>query len=194
MRLRVDLGWNERTVFQKVIANSDFWGEVPLPYHRLVRAEFKAGEEEQRIDLLYLRNDGWLVPCELKIGGTAKDSHGQLLRYTSDLHYNPWTLGRVMEERGVYDGDGLVTIVDDTFDEWLTANGLDDPDINTPVVRGGILIDEAFPAQLRTAVRYLNSTTDLTILLVEARGNTEADWTVESAELWMRLDFSEIDP
>ena len=41
----------------------------------------------------YLRQDGAIIPCELKIGGNSKDSHGQLIRYIAALHYrNPFDL------------------------------------------------------------------------------------------------------
>ncbi len=192
--LKADLNWDEARIFNGVISKADFWGEVPLPGHRLVRAEFKAGAEAQRIDLLYLRSDGCLVPCELKIAGNAVDSHGQLLRYTADLHYNPWTLRRVVDQRGLYENGHFVASFGPDIWEWMHVNDLDDLSATAPVVRGGILIDEEFPSSLRTTVRYLNDTTDLSIRLVEARAHTEAAWTPESPELWMRLDFVDVEP
>ena len=86
-----DLGWEEVNHFQRLIKGADLWETFPAVGLTLVDAEFKGGDENQRIDLLYLRNDGGLLPCELKIGGTAKDSHGQLIRYMADLSFQ--TLG-----------------------------------------------------------------------------------------------------
>ena len=66
---------------------ANIWPDFPEKGYRLVGVEFKAGDEEQRVDILYIRDDGALLPCELKIGGTSRDTHGQLIRYIADLQF-----------------------------------------------------------------------------------------------------------
>jgi hypothetical protein len=83
--LKKDLGWRENEELRQVIRKGDIWSYFPAKNYTLVGVEFEPGDEKQRIDILYIRDDGGILPCELKIGGTSLDTHGQLIRYIADL-------------------------------------------------------------------------------------------------------------
>lgn len=191
--LSAKLGWSEVKHVQAMLRKSDLWDDLPFRDATLVRHEFKAGLEDQRIDLLFLRADRTLYPCELKIRGKSKDTHGQLLRYVADLHYGPkWTVGKVREHHAAYT-NGLETplsglspeagsatlattqrVLDDKFHEFLARHQLQEGDA-VGLYRGGALIDEEFPAQLMTAVRFLNAECRLDIRLLKLAAFTEGD-------------------
>ncbi len=63
--LKADFGWREVQHLQNVIRKSDNWDDFPAKGYTLVAGEMKAGDEDQRIGVLYIRNDGALLPCEL---------------------------------------------------------------------------------------------------------------------------------
>ena len=212
IRLSADLGWREVEHVQTMLRKSDIWGDFPFEGATLVRHEFKPGDEDQRIDLLFIRSDCTLYPCELKVGGTSKDTHGQLLRYLADLHFTPdWTVAKVRERHAAFMGSiktpmpglsveagagSLVTarhVLDDEFNEFLARHELHDGDA-VGLYRGGALIDEEFPAQLVTAVRYLNDECAFDIRLVKLEAFTEDDWTPEASEMWMRIDLVDVTP
>lgn len=83
--LKHDLKWGESRHLQDVLIKADFWAGFPEEGLRLITAETKPGGGRQRVDLLFLRDDGGVIPCELKLGGRGLDTHGQLIRYIADL-------------------------------------------------------------------------------------------------------------
>jgi hypothetical protein len=101
--LKKDLKWPE-VQLQNMLIKADIWDNFPAVGLSLVRAEFKGSDENQRIDILYLRDDGGLLPCELKIGGEAKDSHGQLIRYMADLSFQTLNLAYLNEQAEIFRG------------------------------------------------------------------------------------------
>jgi hypothetical protein len=193
--LKRDFRWREVQELQNVLRKSDIWSDFPARGYTLVNAEFKGGDEDQRIDLLYLRNDGALLPCELKIGGDAKDSHGQLMRYIADLFYQGLDVAWV---RGAHDRF-LESIHDDVardlhrrkFDEFLSTNNIEDRFVRL-LPRSGLLIDEGFPPQLVKAVRYLNGYCGFAIRMLQIDAAVENDWTAESQNFLYKLDFVDV--
>jgi hypothetical protein len=99
--LKADFGWREVQNLQRVFSEAGIWTDFPAAGLKFVTAETKSGDEDQRIDILYLRDDDGLYPCELKIGGHSRDTHGQLIRYISDLHYQKvdrdWIISQRLE-------------------------------------------------------------------------------------------------
>ena len=211
VNLKKDLGWREVEHVQNILQKSDVWGSLPFSDTALVQYERKFGEEDQRIDLLYLRSDRHLYACELKIGGKAKDTHGQLIRYIADLRStHPWSMKKVqylhkeflerprkgmpeLPEEAEKDSLRLtVRLYEEKFNAFVSAHGLSDVD-EVPVYKGGMIIDEDFPSQLVTAVRFLNAECDLDIRLVKLSAHTTEDWSPDDAETWLRLDLVEFE-
>ena len=121
----------------------------PAMEYTLVRAEFKAGDEDQRLDLLYLRNDGALLPCELKIGGKDRDTVGQLLRYVADLYFQTVDLEWLRRQHDqLVDTFGFKKGIDDIFrsdfDRFITENAIESRHVRF-LPRAGVIIDEDFP-------------------------------------------------
>lgn len=193
--LEQDLGWNEAQL-QVNLRRSGIFDGFPLPDAALVRAEFKPGGIDQRIDLLLLSTGGELVACELKIRGDYPDSHGQLLRYVADLSFDPWDLARVRAAHALYLGkitdDVARDLTAQQFDEFverhrIAASG------PLPVRAGGVIIDVDFKDATRAAVRYLNQR-GFRIDLIRLSTRVPDDWSATSADRWMRLDFEEVAP
>lgn len=195
VRLKTDFEWGEVKHLQNILRKADIWRDFPARGYTLVNAEFKGGDEDQRIDLLYMRDDGALLPCELKIGGEAKDSHGQLIRYIADLHYQPLTLAWVKNAHS----DFVSKITDGTaqslhqqkFDEFLDNNQIEDRFIRI-LPKTGVLMDEDFPSQLLKAVRYLNGYCGFSIRLLKIACFVEENWVKESDNFMFRMDFIDV--
>jgi len=75
--LKTDLAWQEVQNLQRIFRGAEIWQNFPVEGLKFVFAELQPGDEDQRIDLLYLRDDG----------GTSLDTHGQLIRSIADLNY-----------------------------------------------------------------------------------------------------------
>lgn len=67
INLKKDLKWHEVRDFQIFLRKADIWNDFPVIGLTLVGAEIKKSRNDQRMDLLYLRQDGALIPCELKL-------------------------------------------------------------------------------------------------------------------------------
>ena len=194
--LEQDVGWNEAKL-QVILRRSGIFDGFPLPDATLVRAEFKPGGIDQRIDLLFLTSGSELVACELKIRGDYPDSHGQLLRYVADLSFDPWDLARVRSAHALYLGtiknDLVSNLTRDRFNEFIEKHRIPASG-PLPVRAGGVIIDVAFKDATRAAVRYLNRQHGFRIDLIQLRARVPDDWSATSDDRWMRLDFEAVDP
>jgi hypothetical protein len=134
--LKTDLRWREVDHLQNILRKSNIWNDFPDTGLTIVNAEFRRGDEDQRIDILYMRSDGGLLPCEFKIGGTSKDTHGQLIRYIADL--NDQNLDLAWVEAANRDfinrmGDGLVQeLGSQKFTGFLEQHGIQPSQIRHP--------------------------------------------------------------
>lgn len=193
--LKDDLRWSEKEELQKVLCRADIWTDFPAVGLTLAGVEFKAGDEDQRIDILYLRADGALLPCELKIGGHSKDTHGQLIRYIADLQFQSPNFKWVQTFHRKYTEQ--ITNPDTRgshnkkFDEFIAKHRITNKFIRV-LPQSGIIIDEAFPSQLLKAVRHLNDRCGFSIRLIQARAYTSTEWTPTLTDYKFRLDFVDI--
>ena len=192
--LKNDFGWKEDQIKQ-VLRRANIWSDFPEKGYRLVGVEFKAGDEEQRVDILYIRDDGALLPCELKIGGTSLDTHGQLIRYIADLQFQDINLNWVRN----YHKKFLDTITDkatesihgEGFEDFLTSNDIKDRLVRI-LPKTGIIMDEGFKLQLLKAVRYLNEYCGFSIRLIQIETFVDDNWNSDMAEYKFRIDFTDV--
>ena len=195
--LKNDLGWREVENLQKLFRQAEIWENFPAEGLKFIFAELRAGDEDQRIDLLYLRDDGGLYPCELKIGGDSLDTHGQLLRYIADLHFqnidSDWLIDRrrrYLTNKGVT-GNMDQTIEIEKLKGYLTEKGIEDKHLHL-LRNSGIIVDEAFKPQMLKAVRYLNEESAFSIRLLRMDAFAADDWDVSAPEFRVRIDITEI--
>ena len=195
--LKDDFGWKEVQNLQKVFSGADIWDDFPAEGLKFVTAETKGGDEEQRIDLLYLRNDGGLYPCELKLGGQSLDTHGQLIRYISDLHYQKidrsWIINQRIEylkRKGVQD-EREHRIERTQFEEFFATNGIEDKHVHL-LRNSGIIVDEAFKPQMLKAVRHLNEHCGFSIRLLRLDTYVAPNWVAGSPRYIARVDLIEV--
>lgn len=195
--LKADLKWGEVSRLQHVFRGAEIWDNFPAEGLRLIFAELKAGDEDQRIDLLYLRDDGGLYPCEIKIGGTSLDSHGQLIRYISDLHYqtinSQWLIDarlRYLKNEGVADSRGF-DIATQKLRDFLSTKGIEDRHIHL-LRNAGIIVDEEFKSQVLKTVRYLNEQCGFSIRLLRLDAFAAKDWNLDQREFRVRIDIVEV--
>ena len=190
--LKDDLNWREVQQLQPVIAKSNLWKDFPASGLELVGAETKSGDEDQRLDLLYLREDGGLFPCELKTGGKSKDTHGQLIRYMADLAFQQVDISYIRALRGkIEKWDTGLGISKEKFEEFLSLNNIQDKFLRL-LPRSGMIIDEGFPSQLLKAVRFLNSDCGFSIRMIELQAFVGEEWDVSQNDYLMRIDFVEV--
>ena len=194
--LKRDLGWREVEDFQRLLCCADIWADFPAVGLTLVDAEFEPGDENQRLDLLYLRDDGGVLPCELKIGGKSKDTHGQLIRYMADLAFQRLNIAFLTKRRKHFlDTHILNAEMRDRhrrkFDEFVEKHQITNKLIRL-LPQAGILIDEGFPTQLVKAVRFLNHACGFSFRMLRIEAFVSKDWDVETEKYLMRLDFVDI--
>ncbi len=192
--LKEDLGWREKHLKQ-LLRQGNIWQDFPTKGYTLVGAEFEPGDEKQRVDILYIRKDGGLLPCELKIGGESLDPHGQLIRYIADLHFQEVDLSWVQK----YHRNFLDKISDEfaervqhcTFNEFITDNGIEDRFVRV-LPRSGVIMDEFFKPQLLKAVRYLNEYCGFSIRLIQVEAFVADEWNKEMEDYLFRIDFTDV--
>lgn len=194
--LKEHLKWDEVANLHDIIVKSDIWEGFPAIGYTLLSSELKGGDENQRIDMLYLRNDGALLPCEIKIGGSNMDSHGQLIRYIADLHYQKPDMNYLRKKHNQF----LQKVTNavskqlhkEKFNDFITENKLNDKNIRT-LPKTGILIDELFKPQLLKAVRYLNDMCGFAIRLIQIETFVDSKWDDSWTNFIYRIDFNDID-
>ena len=176
--LKEDLGWQENKDLRQVIRKGDIWSNFPTKNHTLIGVELAPGGEEQRIDILYIRDDGGILPCELKIGGTSLDTHGQLIRYIADLSCQDINLDWVRKANEKFlsrfnDIDRLPW--QDRFNQFLETNDVKNKDVHI-LPKSGIIMDEDFKPQLLKAVRYLNECCGFSIRLIQIKASGQSHY------------------
>jgi hypothetical protein len=193
--LKRDLHWHEKYDLQNLIRKADVWSDFPAVGLTLVDAEFQGGDELQFVDLLYLRDDGGLLPCELKIGGELQEPHGQLIRYIADLSFQKLDLEAVNERRQHF-MDAIIDKVakhvhEQKFLRFIEQNKIADKFLRL-LPRSGIVIDEDFAPQLLKAIRYLNHDCGFSIRMIRINAFVAEDWKPDASEFLMRLDFVDV--
>lgn len=191
INLKKDLKWHEVRHLQNFLRKADMWNDFPVIGLTLVSAEIRKSRNGQSIDLLYLRQDGALIPCELKIGGNSKDSHGQLIRYIADLHYrNSFDLLKDSRNKFVnWLGDPIAQrIHTKKFNDFMSANGINEKFIRI-LPKSGILMDEEFHPYLFKAVRYLNEVCGFSIKMIQTKAYVKESWTQDDTSYLFRVDF-----
>jgi len=209
--LKHDLKWGEVSHLQKIFCKAEIWENFPAENLKFICAELKLGEENQRIDLLYLRDDGGLYICELKIGGTSLDAPGQLIRYIADLHNQPVNIEWVCDKRLKYLGSDKEQCIivpspeegEDTSAQqsrefnrekmitFFSEKGIADRDVHL-IKNEGIIVDEGFKSQVITTVRHLNEQCGFSIRLLRLDAFVAEDWSLEQPEFRVRIDVVEV--
>lgn len=195
VNLKDDLGYDEVNFLAKIIQKGDIWPNFPAQGYTLVSAEFKGGDEDQRIDILYLREDGGVLPCELKIGGKALDTVGQILRYISDLYYQNIDLKYLKTHNENHlkkiKNETTQNYMRDKFQTFIDSNNITEKTIRL-LPKSGILIDEGFKPQIKKAVRYLNDYCGFSFQMIAIEPYVDTNWDKNWNKFKMRWDFVEI--
>lgn len=193
--LKKDLHWGEVSNLQMVMRRADFWTDFPEKNFHLISAEVKAGDEPQRIDLLYVRDDGGVFPCELKVGGEDPDTHGQIIRYIADLDGQQISKDWIKTQRAAYFDrkmKGQPRQSMDVFIDWVEfEKKLPNVPEYRAIKKHGIIIDEGFPSKLLRAVKYLNEQAGFSLRLIRAQAYVADEFTDPDGPHLMRLDFEE---
>ena len=193
--LKKDLGWRENEELRQVIRKGDIWSDFPAKNYTLVGVEFEPGDEKQRIDILYIRDDGGILPCELKIGGTSLDTHGQLIRYIADLSYQDVDLDWVIKANETFLNrfgcTGTQLSWRDQFNRFLETNDIKNKKVRI-LPKSGIIMDEDFKPQLVKAVRYLNECCGFWIRLIQIKAFVADDWNRNMGKYGFRMDFTDV--
>jgi len=195
INLKQDLNYKEVTDLKDIILKGDIWDDFPSQGYTLVGAEFKPGDEDQRVDILYLRDDGAVLPCELKIGGNSLDTHGQLIRYISDLYYQKIDLNYLKQHNNNYlsklENKTIKKLLKSKFDDFISSNNISNKCLCL-LPRTGLIIDEYFKPQIKKAIRYLNGHCGFNIKMIQINVYVDTNWEITLKKFKMRWDFIEI--
>ncbi len=147
------------------------------------------------MDLIYLRNDGGIIPCEIKITGKSFDTHGQLIRYIADLSEKQpdyeWLIKTHGKFNKKYHDKSTIKINEIALKRFLKNQSILQKDIKF-VNKTGIIIDVDFKPQVLQAVKYLNNTCDWSIRLIQIITYTEQNTKPTDKEIFARIDFVDI--
>ena len=181
--LKNDFKWYERYDLENIIEKFGILEGIPTNEYFLINYEYWTGN--QYVDLLFLRNDGKVIPCEIKIGSKSKDAHGQLIRYMSSLAKEKinkqWVndtlesyLKKIAKRIKKKDNsekikDLLITglpivTIRENFKDFI-LNNKDKIKSYNFLHKSGLIIDEDFTPQLENAVNYLNNRCKFSIKL-----------------------------
>jgi hypothetical protein len=194
--LKKDMEWEEVKHLQNIFRKAGIWENFPAEGLKFILAEHKGGDEEQRVDVLYLRDDGGIYVCELKIGGIAWEPHGQLIRYISDLRFQPMDSAWLIEHRDGYlekagkDG-GTRTRERHKLQRYLSDNDIQDKHIHL-IQKSGIIVDESFRSQVLKTVRYLNEQCGFSIRLLRMDAFADDGWDIDSERWKVRIEIVEV--
>jgi len=83
-------------VWQNIMIYFDNKYNFPAKNLCLVSIEESNEDSLQRVDLLYIRSDGKLLPAEIKISDNGRDVHGQLIRYMAGFSDNHFTKEKIV--------------------------------------------------------------------------------------------------
>jgi len=179
--LKYDFKWHERYELENMIEKFGFWSEFPT--HEYLLIDYEHWIDHQFVDLLYLRNDGKVIPCEIKIGGNSKDAHGQLIRYMASLEKEKinkqWvndTLNSYLKKiakrikkkdnsekiKDLLIRDLTILTIRDNFKKFISKNNIKSYNF---LHKNGLIFDEDFKPQLINAVNYLNNQCEFCIKL-----------------------------
>lgn len=195
--LKTDFEWREVQNLQKVFCLADIWKDFPAEGLKFISAETKGGDEDQRVDVLYLRDDGGLYPCELKLGGSSLDTHGQLIRYIADLSYQQVDRQWIVDQRIAYlKRKGVQDRREHESEARELTEYLDEMKIDNRHVRlirnAGIIVDEQFKPQMLKAVRYLNEFCGFSIRLLRMDAFVAENWECGLSKYLARIDLVEV--
>ena len=196
--LKRDLGWSEVKNLQGFLRQSDGLTKFPMKDVQLAAVEFKPGDLNQRVDLLYIDSNGGLFPAELKLGGNSLDAAGQLVRYMADLDQQAITIEYVRKKfQKTLDffapefGPNYVGDIHlNKFNEFLDHHHITQPHL---VDRKGWLINEEFPPQLEATVAFLNRR-GFDIRLIRLDAFVDENWQLDFDDRYMRIDLVDITP
>lgn len=155
------LGWNEKYFLHKIVLRSGIWGSLFGPNIEAISiAQEMATANGQSVDFLFLKQDGSLLPCEVKIAGSKPDSHGQLIRYMAAISNNIPTgdelprmvLNHLTRIKDVGAMEHLLGIIN----KFLSKHSLHDKAI-TYDGRSGILLDTKFRPETLDSIDLLNA-------------------------------------
>ena len=136
------------------------------------------------------------MPCELKIGGTSLNTHGQLIRYIADLSYQDVNLDWVKnyhQEKflNTFSNPSTQSMQGVTFDGFPTTNNIKDKFVRI-LPKTGVIMDEDFKPQILKAVRYLNGYCGFSIRLIQIKTFVADDWKNQMEEYLFRIDFTDV--
>jgi hypothetical protein len=125
------------------------------------------------------------------------DTHGQLIRYISDLHYQridrSWIINQRIDylKRKDIQDERLHLIERAQFEEYFAINRIEDKHVHL-LRNSGIIVDEAFKPQMLKAVRYLNEHCGFSIRLLRLDTYVAPEWVAGSAHYLARVDLIEV--
>lgn len=199
VNLKKDFKWHERYDLENIIEKFEVWGEFPTNDYLLLDYENRIGEINQRADLIYLRNDGKVIPCELKIGGDSKDTHGQLIRYMASLAeekinkqwvddiFNSYlkkiAKRNLKSKKNNYAIENelktnlVIKFRKDNFKEFIQKNDITSFSFDF-LNKSGLIFDEDFTPQLTSAINYLNNYCGFSIKLFKITTYVQDDFDI----------------
>lgn len=180
-----DICFNEKK-WQDIMVYFDRSYNFPAKNLCLVSIEESNDNSMQRVDLLYLRSDGRVIPAEIKISDNGKDVHGQIIRYMAGFAEDEFDIASIIQKAKNKIPSNIKTIM-----SFIDNNNLHNKKI-VPIDTSGILICENYHIDTITAIRYLNEKTNLDIKMFDIDLLVASNWNKDTERFIFKIQLNEV--
>lgn len=180
-----DIGFNEK-VWQNIMIYFDHYTNFPAKNLCIISVEESNKDSLQRVDLLYLRSDGRIIPAEIKVSDNGRDAHGQIIRYMAGFSDDTFTIDTILDNANKKIPSNIKHI-----EKFIDNNSLYNKQL-IPIDTSGILICERFHPDTLKAIRYLNEKTNLDIKMFDMDVYVKYNWNKDTKRFIFKIELNEV--
>lgn len=180
-----DIHFNEKN-WQDTMIFLDNEDTFPAKNLCLISAEVSNESSLQRVDLLYLRSDGKILPAEIKVSDNGRDVHGQLIRYMAGFSKDKFSIEKITDMAKNKLKQNLANLED-----FIDKHRIDDESISI-LETTGLVICEKFHNDTITAIRYLNEKTQIDIKMFDIDLIVSHKWEKNDDKFIFKIELNEV--
>ncbi len=176
----------DENAWQDIMIFFDNYSNFPAKNLCIISAEESNEDSQQRVDLLYLRSDGKILPAEIKISDNGIDAHGQLIRYMAGFDQDEFSVDSILKTARKKVPENIKII-----EEFIKEHDITDKKVMA-LETTGLLICEKFHKDTITAIRYLNEKTNIDIKMFDIDIFVSDKWDISLDKFLFKAELNEI--